>query len=40
MLEIFDKYKTFKKEDVKSDLTSKVWLAKDKIIKWILNIDI
>jgi UDP-N-acetylglucosamine:LPS N-acetylglucosamine transferase len=24
MLEIFDKYKTFKKEDVKSDLTSKV----------------
>lgn len=40
MLEIFDKYKTFKKEDVKSDLTSKVWFAKDKIIKWILNIDI
>jgi hypothetical protein len=40
MLEIFDKYKNFKKEEPKKDIISEVSIAKDKIIQSMLNIDI
>jgi UDP-N-acetylglucosamine:LPS N-acetylglucosamine transferase len=36
MLEIFDKYRNFKKENAKKDILSEVRIAKDKIIESIL----
>lgn len=38
MLKIFDKYKNFKKEDVKNDLVLQVSIAKDTIINSIINV--